>query len=378
MLRQSKTKSSSTCTEKRDIFPVFKENYVAIAVNSSDFYTPYLGTYLQSIKEHASTHTNYDVIVFEQGISLPNQKRLKMFFETSHNFSVRFYNPSHLFDYDRLIVSHHYLCKESYFRLVAPTTMKNYSRVIYTDVDLIYNADPKELYELDMQGAPILSVLEPVWSAWINDNTVVSGKNIRDYSRNVLKLSNPHHYFNTGVMLMDIQLLKSGNFVQKCLERVAAGTHYLYQDQDVLNEVIGEKIGVLPFEWNFEVDVLQSAIPKANKEFNSYCHISLPKIIHYIGSRKPWIMPTRILADTWWELARKTPFYEEILQRLAERFPRQMCKEIKELFLFPKTYVSWRRCQLLQKLTWGAKRRHYKQKALQFKQRVKQVYKWIH
>ena len=40
-------------------------------------------------------------------------------------------------------------------------------------------------------------------------------------------------------------------------------------------------------------------------------------IIHYPGLEKPWFYPEMQHADIWWEYARRTPFYEEILKRMA-------------------------------------------------------------
>lgn len=42
-----------------------------------------------------------------------------------------------------------------------------------------------------------------------------------------------------------------------------------------------------------------------------------PKIIHFAGDRKPWRYPDEEYAEIWWEYARKTPFYEEILKRMT-------------------------------------------------------------
>ena len=36
-------------------------------------------------------------------------------------------------------------------------------------------------------------------------------------------------------------------------------------------------------------------------------------LIHYAGPRKAWHYPQLPFADLWWELARKTPFYERFL-----------------------------------------------------------------
>lgn len=167
--------------------PVWKDNYVAIAANSSNEYVPYLSVYLESIKANACQNTNYDVVILEQSIKDENKRILKEAFETERNLSLRFFNPSVLFENTNLHISHYYLCKESYFRLSTPIIFAKYKRLIFTDIDLIFNNDPKILYDLDMSDSYVLSVIEPVWSAWVNTKAKITGIDIMDYSKNTIK-----------------------------------------------------------------------------------------------------------------------------------------------------------------------------------------------
>ncbi len=309
------------------LYPIYKENFVAISANSSDEYVPYLSVYLLSIKENASPDTNYDVVIFEQAITDRNKEILKELFETSPNLSLRFYNPSNLFDDKNTPVMHRYLCKESYFRLSAPIIFKNYKKVIFTDADLIFDENPLNLYNLEMNDNCILSAIEPIWSSWINSNTVMSEVSIVDYTKNVLKLKNPHKYFNTGVMLLDIEKLNEMNAAEKMLEKISSDTKYLYQDQCVINEVLQDKIGVLPFEWNGEIIIPQN-YENANEEIKKYCEIDKKYILHWIGSGKPWITFDKKLTEKWWNLARKSPFYEIIIDRKTDIKVKRIKDEI--------------------------------------------------
>ena len=300
------------------LYPAYKENYVTVSANSSDEYVPYLSVYLLSIKENSSPDTNYDIVILEKSITDRNKDILKELFETSSNFSLRFYNPSKLFEDKNIPVMHPYLSKESYFRLSAPLIFQNYKRLIFTDADLIFNEDPAVLYDMEMNNNCILSAVEPVWSSWINSNTVMDSINIIDYTKNVLKLKNPHKYFNTGVMLLDIKKLNELNATDKFLEKISGDTKYFYQDQDVINEVLQDKIGVLPFEWNGEILIPQN-YENANDDIKKYCETDKKNIIHWIGSGKPWVTFDKKLTEQWWNIARKSPFYEIIIDRKIDR-----------------------------------------------------------
>ena len=42
-----------------------------------------------------------------------------------------------------------------------------------------------------------------------------------------------------------------------------------------------------------------------------------PKIVHYAGPEKPWTCPWGDFAEIFWDYAKKTPYYEEILYRMS-------------------------------------------------------------
>lgn len=394
------------------LLPIFSDNYVTISANSSNEYVPYLSVYLESIKSFASNDTNYDVVILEQSITNENKAILKEFFETKPNLSLRFYNPSQLFENSDLTVSHYYLCKESYFRLGAPIIFKNYKKLIFTDLDLIFNYDPKALYDEETNNAPICAVLEPVWSSWINRNATVTGVNIIDYSKNVLKLKDLHQYFNTGVMLMDVDKLNKNNYAEAFLKKLSNGTNYLYQDQDVINEVLESKLGVLPWKWNNEI-FGNHVMKIANKEFLTYCTFNEKNIIHWIGPLKPWVKPDVELANYWWKYARKTPYYEIILTKMINEQQTKLISEalknseektiaimndnvnvklntitsdiisavhtsnqeiMSDLSLalsYRKNILTYWRYKILSNITFGKKKENYKNKRLILKEKIK-------
>ncbi len=354
--------------------PVWNDNYVAIAANSSNEYVPYLSVYLESLRANTDDNTNYDVVILEKSISDENKEILKESFEIKSNLSLRFYNPSKLFENKELIVSHPYLCQESYYRLSAPSIFQNYKKLIFTDVDLIFNEDPKELFNIDMKGAPILSVLEPVWSSWVNKNATVTGVNIIDYSQKILKLENLHQYFNTGVMLMDIGQLNSRDLTTQMINKLSGKTRYLYQDQDVINGLLASEMGILPFKWNYEI-ILQRVIDEAESSFTEYCnHDISPGIIHWIGSNKPWVQPTRTYAYKWWQYARRTPYYEVILQRMINSNNtqvRRLTNQVRETFNFRSNVLKYWRYKLMAKISFGKKKEHYNTKKQQWKEKIR-------
>lgn len=357
--------------------PVWNDNYVAIAANSSNEYVPYLSVYLESIKANASKDTNYDVIILEQSITDENKKILKETFETEENLSLRFFNPSVLFKNSNLHVSHYYLCKESYFRLSTPIIFAKYKRLIFTDIDLIFNNDPKLLYDLEMSDSSVLSVIEPVWSAWINTKAKVTGIDIIDYSKNTIKIKDLHRYFNTGVMLIDIEKTNQNRYGEQFLAKLTNGVNYLYQDQDILNEVLGDNLGILPWEWNYEI-IEERVKKKANDDIRKYCSNTNKSIIHWIGSRKPWFYPERNFAYIWWQHARRTPYYEIILERMLSQQRKNTTlnkEDLVSVLSYRKNILTYWRYKLLSQIMLGKKREHYKTKRSLWKEKIKRAEK---
>lgn len=352
-----------------EIAPIFKDNYTAIVVNSSDFYVPYLSVYLQSIKDNSSADHNYDVVVCESSISDLNKVILKKHFEISNNLSLRFFNPSQIFENCNLHVSHNYLCKESYYRLAAALIFKDYKKIIYTDADLIFTTDPQKLYNLDVSNNSILSVLEPIWSYWINYNANISGVNINKYSKNILKLKDLHRYFNTGVMLMNIDFLKENNYSEQMTKKLTTQTKYLYQDQCVLNEVLQDTIGVLPWAWNQEI-LGSNVLKYAQPFFKEYCNTNEDGIIHFIGGNKPWKEPQRAYSYLWWEYARKTPFYEVILERMLSASTLNK-KALIEAIKFRSNILYYWKYKILFAFSFGKKKEYYRNEKLLWKEKVR-------
>lgn len=296
--------------------PAFEKNFCCIAVSCSEEYVPYLSVYLQSIKEHASNNYNYDVVVFERGISDDRKEQLQKFTECG-NIVLRFVNPLSLIENCNLSFPAHYNL-ECYFRLVSPLILKEYKKILFTDVDLIFQQDPMILYKKDIKNYPLAACKDLMWGAMLNH------KDARDwisYALNTLNLEKPYEYFNTGVMLLNVNIFNQKKYSKKLLELVSSTTFRILE-QDGLNTFFKTDIYYLDTAWNYPVAYgryidLLSYMPEENmkqylKDKNN------PYIIHYAGESKPWCYPEEEKASIWWQYARKTPFYTEILSRFIQ------------------------------------------------------------
>ena len=72
----------------KTLTPLWNDNYVAIAMSSSEEYLPYLSVCLQSLVDNSSIDNKYDIIIFS---SAPEsyQKQLIIDTYTKENISIR-------------------------------------------------------------------------------------------------------------------------------------------------------------------------------------------------------------------------------------------------------------------------------------------------
>ena len=201
-----------------------------------------------------------------------------------------------------------HLSEETAYRLIVDKLFDQYSKVLYIDCDTIIRRDVRALFEINIEGY-ILGAVR---------GRLIGG--IYEYLKNELHIS-PEGYFNAGILLINIDEFRKQGIGEKALDMLVNG-EYLCQDQDVLNILCDGKIKYIDGRWNVEWEHLTSnninvIIDKTREGTLEY--INDPYIIHYTSRIKPWMRPDIKLAECFWEVARKSPFYDEIISRYNEK-----------------------------------------------------------
>lgn len=297
-----------------EVFPAFIGNNVAIACSSSKEYVPYLSVYLSSIIEHTSPERKYDIFVFERGIDTENKRKLLNFVQKD-NVSLRFIDPSYLFENRKLYVSLPYFKEECYYRIASPIVLNRFDKIIFTDIDLIMKQDILDCALIDLNGKVIAACKEPMMQEMYEDNYVENNIQIRKYLDDILRIE-PNEYFNTGVCVIDVNKynrIEAFNEISSLMQKY----NFLYQEQDALNVYFKDNFFELSPLWNGEVS---PSILNVKKEYHRQYkdNFNSSHIFHWLGSIKPWLYPTKEYGEIWWQYARKSPFYEEILARLID------------------------------------------------------------
>ncbi len=212
--------------------------------DASGFYSGYVATVIQSIMEHTEAQVCFHIIHDD---SLSQQNMLRLLEQAEKLGCALKFHEIDPYQYGEVQRINERLLKRfsvgAMFRLIAPDLFANLHKVIYLDADLLFNADIRELWETDIEGRAIAAVKDL-------DSDV---NLVRKSEMLGTKLSDP--YFNSGVMIMDLNQLRGRELLREFMEFITKYPEMNNFDQDFLNYKLGADVKILPASWNlFSID----------------------------------------------------------------------------------------------------------------------------
>ena len=314
-------------TDKTQEVEPISEDSVNIALAANDYYSPYISTLIRSIADNSNNQRVHDIVIFHQDITEINKKLLLGEASEYENINIRFYDmSSRTSEYSDLDTKSH-ITIETYFRLFIPEIMKKYSKVLYLDGDMIVKKDIAELFDENIDDYMLAACRDMDMAGVYNSNLIKSENTIdsdrKEYIDKVIKLDNPYDYLQAGVLLMNLDNIRS-NFSTNDFLKLANSRDWVYMDQDILNNALKGKIKYLDLKWNvlydWEFERIKNVISKSPTWlYGEYLKSRKdPFIIHYGGSVKPWQRADTDFAVDFWNIAKKSVFYEVIISRMSE------------------------------------------------------------
>ncbi len=180
--------------------------------------------------------------------------------------------------------------KEIYYRIFAARYLPaDLDRVLYLDPDVVVNGDIGPLYDLPLEGY--------YFAAASHVRELLTMVN-----RRRLEMSEDSLYINSGVMLMNLRLLRAEQREEEVFQFVREHKNaLLLPDQDIISGLYGSKIYPLdPFRYNMTERLLALHAP-FERGLNVEWVRKNSVIIHYCGRLKPWksgyIGPLRVFYD---------------------------------------------------------------------------------
>jgi len=271
---------------------------IPVFFSIDDNYAPFLSVALSSIVRNSSKTYAYKVIVLYMKLSERNRRMLASL--AAENLEIQFISMENRLDGITDCMSNRlradYFTLTIYFRLFIPVMFPEYDKAIYLDSDIVVLGDISELYRTEL-GDNLLAAAA--------DHSVVDVPQLAKYIEDGVGIDK-HHYINSGVLLMNLKRMREAQLEQRFLELMNT-YHFdcIAPDQDYLNVMCSGKILYLPASWD--------AMPTQGTE-----PIENPKLIHYNLFAKPWCYDHVQYEEYFWEYAKKSGYFSEILSFKAQ------------------------------------------------------------
>ena len=254
---------------------------------------------IKSLIDNKKENTEYKIFVLHNGISEENKNKfqkitsIEWIFVNDENF-----NGYPINDIWPEIV---------YYRLLIPDLIKNYDKIIYSDIDVLFKKDLTEIYNLDLE--------ESYWAG------VIAEKNDFDTQCHKYFPENKNsHIYMSGFMLINAKKWRNANIFNKFIDNIKVFKDRLrFFDLDLLNITCND-IKSIPFNYCVLENIYHSKNITKAKEYpwltKVYSHDELiqaknnPVIIHYAGKNpKIWKRNKYNMPRYYWKYIKSSIFY---------------------------------------------------------------------
>ena len=267
-----------------------KKSVIPIVFAVDDNYAPCLGVTIASIKENASKDYKYKLYILIDKLSVAN--RVKLFSLSTPNFNIEFINVKEKLDTIKgKLHLRDYYTNTTYFRFFIPALFPKYSKILYLDSDLLVHGDISELYNKDIGDNYVGAIQEEVMALF---------KVFGDYVEQGLGVP-CKDYFNAGIMLMNLKQLRAIKIEEIFVDLLSKYKFEVTQDEDYLNVICKGRTILFDLSWN--------KTPIENPEFK----LDKINIVHFKLSHKPWHYDGVLYSEGFWDYAKMTPYYKELL-----------------------------------------------------------------
>ena len=227
---------------------------------------------------------------------------------------------------------------QAWFRIKLPDLCKDLDKVLYLDCDTLIRGNLDELFSLDLTDKYLAGVKD-VWgvSKYVKRLGMKSGV-----------------YVNSGMLLFNCDYCRKEHFFDKVVEFAKNNAKIIeFCDQDSINKVVDEhKLVISPkynlmdtwwrggyyeFEGEEEAEYLQA---KEN-----------PIIAHLTGLKPAFKGCGNKFKDEWWEVAKKTKIYDELLRNyMASKEPSDKEPLLRQIFSIKNEYKGKTKTKVLRLL----------------------------
>ena len=199
---------------------------------------------------------------------------------------------------------------EIYYRLMLPELLGDeIDRILYLDTDTIVNKDILDFYNINFDSSLLVATRE----VGFNERFAISDPAAQKWIAFFKELvEDGMTYFCSGILLMN---LKEQYSFQKYIDIFCSISDRLaFPDQDLLNYAHYKQVKFVD-EWKYGL-----LVDKAHEMGMTYEDVRTNTfILHFAGYSKPWNvnLVQYDIGKIWWEYAKDTPFYWNLLEKVV-------------------------------------------------------------
>jgi lipopolysaccharide biosynthesis glycosyltransferase len=234
---------------------------------------------ITSLIEHRNPQTRYDIYVIAAELS---ETEINKFYEFRANQAdIHIINVS-LKKFEGIRKSF-YITPAACLKFDLPNLIPQYEKVLYLDGDILIQKDLSDLFAINIDDA---------YAGVVKDIVLTD---------NDLHIKN---YFNSGIMLLNLKLLRESNMSAALLHLRKSSTGFTYMDQDCFNLLFEKKVQFLPVTYNcfygfflrfrnkYTLDYINQVFGTAYASYDEMKKDS--HIVHLIGWDKPGCISTAL------------------------------------------------------------------------------------
>lgn len=277
-----------------------KNNVVNLCFVTDSGYSMPTCVTLTSILANKNSDTSYNIYIMCKDVD--SDKKQKFLSLNGPKFKIILIDLDEMEDYSKYKINNIPATPTSIYKFFIPEILSGLDRVLFLDGDIIVREDLSRLYKTSIKDVYLAAVLN------------ANGGDTK------LKIN----YFNSGVMLMNLSLMRKNKVSEKLINYRMSGYNG-YMDQDAFNIVCRDKVKFLPFKYNTQINAVYIAFiekgvfensdlsrvwgTESGKGITKDAIIGSAEIIHYT-SAKPFKHFDCLLADEWYKYYYESPWSE--------------------------------------------------------------------
>lgn len=254
-------------------------NFVNIVFSSDDNYAQHTAVAMASILLNTSNPAKIRFFIIDDGITDDKKSKIKGTAESLQS-TVEFITVKNKQLMQGFVSGE--ISRACYFRIDIPNILPaEVTKVIYLDCDLLLYDDIQILWNTDIGDYPIAAVC---------DYGIMASKRLRRQKAKCIGLPYKADYFNSGVLIMNLDAWRKADYSGKVIE-IVQKNKFPNHDQDALNKVFMNNWYVLPLRWNVIPPVFNLFMKILKSELlrkNAVEAKKNPAIFHYAGGYKAW------------------------------------------------------------------------------------------